>query len=129
MLLVAHSRELEVVDGGFCLPSTSLVITHPAPPPFGGALHTKEKQKDQTFGQGMSCWDWDEDWELLPLSLVASELCGVQWSKTATSGTRKWQNIMQTRGVKITEKGFDGKRYLEEVLGSKCSMKCSVGRS
>lgn len=30
------------------------------------------------------------------------------------------------RGVYISEKGFDGKRNLEEVLGSKCSTKCCV---
>lgn len=31
--------------------------------------------------------------------------------------------------VQINEKSFGGKRYLKEILGTKCSMKCSVGRS
>jgi len=30
--------------------------------------------------------------------------------------------------VQINEKHFDGERYLEEVVISKCSMKCCVGR-
>lgn len=32
------------------------------------------------------------------------------------------------RGVQINEKYFDGKTYLDEVVMSKCSTKCSVGR-
>lgn len=73
VVLVAHSHELEVVDDGFCHPSRTPAWLshplplpgdhHPAPPPAGAALYTREKQEDQILGQGMSGWDWDGDWD------------------------------------------------------------------
>lgn len=63
-----HSRESEV-EAGATLPSqqdasladlppsTSLVINLSCLSFFGGALHIKAKQKEQSFSQEMSGWD------------------------------------------------------------------------
>lgn len=80
---------------------------------------TKDRQTDQTFGRGMSGWDWDGDWELLLCAPALSGGISALWSSVEQNchmRNKKMAEDYGDRGVQTSEKGFDGKRCLEEVL-------------
>lgn len=78
----------------------------------------------------MSGWDWDGDWELLLCAPALSGGISALWSSVEQNCHMRNKKVAEDYGdggVQISEKSFDGKKCLEEVLGSECSMKCSVG--